>query len=136
MAQHLLITRPEHDYPTRYLSAWAGKFFKLAEEKKFSIIDLNRKRANRKEVESVLEKRNPALVILNGHGNDDRVTGHDNNPLVVAKDNSSLLKGKITYAISCRSASVLGKETGQYADTAYIGYKEDFIFIHLEEHRT
>ena len=30
MAGHLLITRPEHDYATRYLSVWAEKTFKIA----------------------------------------------------------------------------------------------------------
>lgn len=136
MVQHLLITRPEYDYTTRYLSAWAKKFFEVAKNKGYSIIDLYRKRANRKEVESILGKRNPGLVIINGHGSDDTVTGHENEPLLIAGDNSFLLKGKITYAISCRSARELGKEAGQYIDTAYIGYKEDFIFIYLEKHRT
>jgi len=136
MARHLLITRPEHDYATRYLSAWAEKFFEVAKDKGYSIIDLYRKRANRKEVESILYKRNPDLVIINGHGSDDAVSGYENELLLIAGDNSFLLKGKITYAISCRSARGLGKEVGQYIDTAYIGYREDFIFIYLEKHRT
>ncbi len=54
MTQYLLITRPEHDYATRYLSAWAERFFEVAKDKDYSIIDLHRKRANRKEVESIL----------------------------------------------------------------------------------
>lgn len=136
MAGHLLITRPEHDYATRYLSAWARNFFDLAKEKGFSIIDLYRERANRKEVESILKKREPGLVVVNGHGSEDSITGHGDKPLLTAKDNSSLLKGKITYAISCRSARVLGQEVGQYADTAYIGYQDDFVLLYLEKHRT
>lgn len=136
MAHYLLLTRPEHDYATRYLSAWTEKCFKLAEDKGYSIIDLPRKRANRQEVESVLSKRNPNLVVVNGHGSDNSVTGHDNMPLVIAGVNSSLLQGKITYAISCCSAQVLGKEVGGYNDTAYIGYQEDFILIYLEKYRT
>lgn len=136
MARHLLITRPNHDYATRYLSVWAGKFFKIAKNKGYSVIDLDRKRANRKEVESVLNKRNPDLVIINGHGNDNLITGQENEPLLIAGDNSSLLRDKITYAISCRSARVLGEEVGQYDNTAYIGYKDDFVLLYLEEYRT
>lgn len=136
MAGHLLITRPEHDYATRYLSIWAKKFFNLAKNKNYSIIDLYRERANRKEVESVIKKRDSCFVIINGHGSDDSIAGHENEPLLMAKVNSSLLKGKIIYAISCRSARVLGKEAGQYADTAYIGYQDDFIFVYLERYRT
>ncbi len=135
MAQYLLITRPTHDYATRYLSAWAERFFKVAKGKDYSVIDLYRKRANRKEVESILCKKNPDFVVINGHGSDNAVSGNDNEPLLVAGENSFLLKGKITYAISCQSARELGKEVGQNINTAYIGYKEDFVFIYLEKHR-
>jgi len=136
MVGHLLITRPEHDYATRYLSAWSEKLFDLIKSKGYLIIDLYRERANRKEIESVLSKRNSDLVIINGHGSDDAVAGHDNNLLIKTGDNSSLLSNKITYAISCRSARVLGKEIAQNAETAYIGYKDDFIFVYLEKYRT
>lgn len=136
MAKHLLITRPEHDYTTRYLSAWSEKLFDLIKNKGYSIIDLYRERANRKEIESVLSKRNPCFAIINGHGSDNAVTGHDNNLLIKAGDNSSLLDKKITYAISCRSARVLGKEVAQNAGTAYIGYQDDFILVYLEKYRT
>lgn len=136
MAGHLLITRPEHDYATRYLSAWSEKLFDLIESKGYLIIDLYRERANRKEVESVLSKRNPDLVIINGHGSNETVAGHNNNLLIKAGDNSSLLNNKITYAISCRSARILGKEVAQNAETAYIGYQDDFILVYLEKYRT
>lgn len=109
MAEQLLITRPEHDYATRYLSAWAGKTFEIAKTKGYSIIDLRRERANRKEIESILNKRKPGLVIINGHGSDNLVAGQENEPLLIAGNNSYLLEGKITYAISCRSARGLGK---------------------------
>lgn len=135
MARHLLLTRPEHDFATRYLSAWAGKFFEMAKSKGYSIIDLRHERANHAEFESILKKRNPRLVVVNGHGNDDKITGYDDEPLLTAKVNSSLLRGKITYAISCRSARILGEEVGQYADTTYIGYQDDFILLYLEESR-
>lgn len=136
MARHLLITRPEHDYPTRYLSAWAKKYFGLAKDKGYSVINLYRQRANREEIESVLRKRNPDLVVINGHGGDNLVAGQEFKPLIIAGDNSVLLQGKITYAISCRSARVLGQEVGQYADTVYIGYQDDFILLYREECRT
>ena len=76
------------------------------------------------------------MVIINGHGSDDAVAGHDNNLLIKAGDNSFLLGNKITYAISCRSARVLGKEIAQNAETAYIGYRDDFILVYLEKYRT
>ncbi len=136
MAGHLLITRPEHDYATRYLSVWSEKLFDLIASKGYLKIDLHKKRATRKEVESILSKKNPGLVIINGHGSDDAVFGHDNGLLIRAGDNSSLLSNKITYAISCCSARILGKEIAQNANTAYIGYQDDFILLYLERYRT
>lgn len=136
MARHLLLTRPEHDYATRYLSAWTERFFKLVNDKGYLIIDLRRERANQKEFESILNKRSPDLVVVNGHGDDNLVTGHDNKPLIRAGANTKLLQGKITYAISCRSARILGQEVGTYSDTAYIGFQEDFILIYLAKYRT
>src|SRR3989339_1028484 len=102
MAKHLLVTRPEYDYTTRYISAWAKKYFELAEQKGYTVVDLRRKRANRKEFESVIKKIKPAFVILNGHGNKNEVAGNDNETLVETNTNAEILADKITYALSCQ----------------------------------
>lgn len=126
MARHLLITRPNHDYATRYLSAWAGKFKNLAKDKGYFVIDLYRKRANRQEVESVLNKRNPDLVVINGHGNDNLIAGQENEPLLIAGDNSLLLQNKITYAISfIKRAS--GKTSGLKSSTKFLGEIQELL---------
>ena len=62
MKQHLLVTRPEYDYTTRYISAWA-KISETSRTKGYAVIDLNRKRANRKEFESVVKRKKPTLVV-------------------------------------------------------------------------
>jgi hypothetical protein len=134
MAQHLLVTRPEYDYTTRYISAWAEKYLQLARQKGYAIIDLKRKRANRKEFESVIKKIKPAFIILNGHGNKDEVAGNDNETLVDANTNTEILAGRIIYALSCQSAKNLGTKVGLYPNTTYIGYKEDFAFVRLEKY--
>ncbi len=134
MGQHLLVTRPEYDYTTRYISAWAENYLQLAKQKGYAIVDLRRKRANRKEFESVVKKTKPAFVILNGHGNSDEVAGNDNETLVDANTNAEILADKITYALSCQSAKNLGTKVGSYPNTTYIGYKEDFAFVRLEKY--
>ncbi|KKQ06981.1 MAG: hypothetical protein US18_C0028G0004 [Parcubacteria group bacterium GW2011_GWB1_36_5] len=134
MAKHLLVTRPEYDYTTRYISAWAKKYFELAEQKGYTVVDLRRKRANRKEFESVIKKIKPAFVILNGHGNKNEVAGNDNETLVETNTNAEILADKITYALSCQSAKNLGNKVGSYPNTTYIGYKEDFAFVRLEKY--
>ncbi len=98
-----------------------------ASKKGANIIDLHKKKATRSEFEGRIKKTNPSLVILNGHGDEDCVTGHDNEVLVKAGENEDLLKNRITYAVSCNSAKKLGPSCID-KKTAYIGYKESFIF--------
>lgn len=129
MNKTLLVTRPKHDATVHYLFYWSKKIIELAKTKSIPVIDLKEKRANCKEVSSVLEKRNPLLVFLNGHGNDDCVTGHDDEALLVVGKNENLLISKIIYALSCRSGKNLGVKSIQAGALGYIGYDEDFIFV-------
>ena len=123
------MTRPQHDTTTTYLSKWAEEILFLAEQKGISVIDLVRNNANRKELESRINKLCPKLIFFNGHGDDNCVTGHDNEILVKAEDNHKILKDKITYALSCNSGKILGKKVSEDKGTTYIGYSDDFIFI-------
>jgi len=95
--------------------------------KGFDVIDLHREKAEQKEFEGRINKTNPSLIILNGHGNENSVTGHDNKVLIEKGKNEKLLKKRITYAISCDSAKNLGQSCADN-DTTYIGYEKSFIF--------
>ncbi len=132
----LLVTRPDYDYATRYLSTWAKKIVDFAEQKGKTVLDLEKKKANRKTFESMLIKQRPSLVFLNGHGNETCVTGHDNEPLVVSDDNENLLEGKIVYALACSSMSILGPNCTAKGAFAYIGYQQPFILSYTLEKRT
>ncbi|MCK4491465.1 MAG: hypothetical protein KAU03_02495 [Candidatus Altiarchaeales archaeon] len=68
MTGEIFITRPEHDEPTAYLASWCNPLIKLAKEKGITVIDFRRERANRKDVEKLLNRKNPGLVFFNGHG--------------------------------------------------------------------
>ncbi len=130
MSKNILITRPEHDPTTLYLSTWNGKNLSQLQEYGLTIFDLHREKANRKEVESRLKKSPCRFVFLNGHGDYDKVTGHNNEVLIQAGDNEDILHAKIVYAISCRSAAKLGPQSIQAGAESYIGYAEDFIFVY------
>lgn len=123
----IIITRPEHDPATRYLSCWSGFIIQEAHKKNIEVTDLHKEKAAKKELEGRLHKVNPTFVILNGHGSDECVYGHDNEELINLNNNSDLLKGRITYAVSCNSAKKLGKVCAD-ENTAYIGYDESFVF--------
>lgn len=136
MKHSILVTRPNFDLTTRYLFVWAKKIIELATEKCGQVFDLNGKRANRKEFESMTRKHEPSLVFLNGHGDSDVVAGQNNEELVRAGENEKILKSKIIYALSCRSGKILGPESIKSGAEAYIGYDEDFIFLYEENKQT
>lgn len=129
MNKILLITRPKHDATVYYLFHWAKKIIELAKSKSISVLDLDEKRANCKEVSSMLQKKEPLLVFLNGHGDDGCVMGHDNEILIAVGKNEQLLISKIIYSLSCRSGKKLGFKSVQIGASAYIGYDDDFIFV-------
>ncbi len=130
MNKILLVTRPEHDDITHYLSKWCVETIELAKSKNMQVFDLLREKAVKGEVESRLSKSSPNLVIFNGHGSDNHITGHKNQPIIIAGQNEALLKSKIVYAISCRSASVLGPCSIKAGAVSYTGYDDDFIFMY------
>lgn len=129
MTRIYLLTRPEHDDTTYYLSQWSRETISVAERKGLKVIDLHRERANRKEFESAVSKVSPQLIVLNGHGDEHMVTGHDNAPLIVTGENENLLKAKIVYAVSCKSAKTLGPKNVEAGAINYTGYEDDFIFV-------
>ena len=71
--------------------------------------------------------------MLNGHGNIDLVMGHQNQILLKAGLNEDLLNSKIVYALSCKSAKVLGPKSIQAGTLSYTGYEDDFIFVYEPE---
>lgn len=124
-----MITLPDFDNTTNYLSQWCEVCLDYAKKNGIDYIDLRSERATSKEFESVIKKKQPKLVILNGHGNEEMVTGHKCIPLIQINKNEPLLMNKIVYAISCKSAQKLGISCVKNGTLAYIGYNEDFIFI-------
>ncbi len=132
MNKILLITRPKYDDTTHYLFHWAKKIIDLANKKGIQVLDLKEERANKKEFESILSKKQPLLIFLNGHGNMDRIAGQNGNVLIKVGDNEIILKSKIVYALSCKSGKVLGPASVNKGAVSYIGYNDDFIFCFEE----
>ncbi len=136
MKHSMLVTRPNSDLTTRYISVWAKQIIALAKGKGSDVFDLSKKRANRREFESMMRKNEPSLVFFNGHGDYGSVSGQDNEELICVGKNEKLLQSKIVYALSCRSGKVLGPRSVQSGAAAYIGYDEDFIFLYDEKKQT
>jgi hypothetical protein len=129
MSNTALATTPRSDPTTRYISAWAEKTIEDLKSKNLQFILLAKERATAPIFESMLKKHSPSLVFLNGHGGPNLVSGHNNEILIEVGKNEIVLKGTVTYALSCSSAQVLGPAAIKVGAMAYIGYNEDFIFF-------
>jgi hypothetical protein len=133
MNNKILITRPNHDQTVRYISAWAEKVIEFAKKKNFTVLDLKNERARRKSLESMLEKQDPGLVFLNGHGSKKAVAGQDDEILVCPGVNENIFNNKIIYSLSCSSGKELGPVLVENGAKSFIGYQEDFIFVFDEK---
>ena len=129
----MLITRPEHDKTTHYLSNWSKEIIDIAEGKNIKVFDLNREKAIRANVEVRLKKLSCNLTFFNGHGNFNVITGHNNEPIIIGGENENLLKSKIVYTISCKSAKELGPRSVKAGAVSYTGFDDDFIFVYEPE---
>jgi hypothetical protein len=136
MPNKLLITRPDHDQTTRYISAWALKVKDFAEKKGVTVFDLKKERAKKKVFESMIKKQDPDLVFLNGHGSSNKVAGQDDEILAEVGKNEEIFCGRVVYSLSCSSGKELGPAWLKKGVKAFIGYREDFIFLYDEKLRT
>lgn len=120
-----LFVCPAHDDVTAYLFFFCKQLVKESEDRGFKTIFKQKEDSKKEIVASVINKGNPAFVMFNGHGSPTLVCGHNDEILILLGQNEGLLKGRITYSLSCSSASGLGKEVGD-ENTTFIGYTEEF----------
>ena len=131
MKKSILITRTEDDEITRYCSKWIEyKTKPEAERKGFDVIDLNKNKAVRNQVESIMLSKKPPLVLFHGHGNDNIIAGYQHQTLIHSEENAHILGEKIIHSLTCNSASILGhKAVEEHNALAFIGYREPFIAL-------
>ena len=129
MVQKLLVTRPEHDDTTTYLSHYAKLIIKYAKENNISVTDIKPGYVKRDLLESYIKSQNPKLLFLNGHGGEDCIEGEKGEIIIKENENDEILKNKITYARSCFMAISLGKKCSTFGKgTCFIGYEFPFQF--------
>lgn len=123
----VLITRPEHDTATFYLSKWTEPLIKECKNKGLNYYDLKGKKANQKTFDSFAISKKPEFFILNGHGTENAVYGQNNEPLLSA-ENIGVIGKNIVYSVACEAARKLGSII-EKTNGIYIGYSQKFIFI-------
>jgi len=134
MTCQALVTLPEHDTETLYLSQWASEAVLEATERGCEVKELDGADATRANLEKFLKKQRPPFLFFNGHGNDDAIFGHQDEDLVKAGVNEGILRDKIVYALACMSAAKLGPAAIAAGTKAYIGYEERFAFVTSKNH--
>jgi len=125
MSRCLLITRPEHDEVNCYLCKWSEKVIDEAEKKGLDVIDLRRRKANKRRFIGTLKKVNPGLVFMNGHGDAVSVWGH-NDEVILGDDDVKDIDASIIFARSCDSARVFGEAAVVQKVKAFLGYRRSF----------
>jgi len=131
MNKSMLITRPENDDMTLYLSIWSHQLIERAKRSGFEVFDLHRERANKKDVEGIIKSKEPLFLVFNGHGNETIITGHKAEPLIILGKNHNLLNSKIVFSISCRSAKELGKQSvDEHGAITFTGFEDDFVLLY------
>lgn len=128
----ILITKPRFDEATYYLSAWSKEIIDIAKLKGYIVYNLEEQKCVRKEFEKRIKKHTPDLVLFNGHGSYNTITGQNCEVLVETKKNTHLLNNKIIHAFACSSANLLGPNSIEEGARAFIGFKEDFVFLQDE----
>jgi hypothetical protein len=124
----VLVTCPDYDTMTRYLSAWADIFINEAEKRGQKIYVLKGTNVNKTKFDGIIKKVVPEVIFINGHGRENAVAGHDHDIIVDSKS-VAILNNTTVYALSCKSAQILGVQAVESGAKGYVGYSQDFILV-------
>jgi len=129
MDKSMLVTLPDFDDTTDYLSQWSESVIETAKDKLVKVSQLPGKEANRENLQKRLSGKTYSFVFFNGHGSKEHICGQQNEKLL-DEENSYLLNATIVYSRSCDSAAVLGKKIVREGNVkAFVGYAQAFIFV-------
>lgn len=133
MNNTILVGRCNDELNVAFPFYWASRIIEEAEKLEYDIIDLREENYVEEKVKSLIESKSPGIIFLNGHGNEYCTKGHGCMPVIIANKNDILLKDKIVYVLSCKTAKYLGPAACDKGCEAYIGYLEDFAFVYLDD---
>ena len=128
MKTGLIITLPQFDIVTDYLSQFSEEVVEEAGKQGIKCKPLKNKDANRKEFEKVLSGLDYNFIFFNGHGSSDSIMGQSNEVLVKMGQNESILNNRIIYARACEAGEKLGKTYESCKEGCFIGYDLKFEF--------
>ena len=109
---------------------WVGtNVVNYAKTRNFEFSDLREENAIRSNVEINLQREDPIFFFHASHGNYDMIAGQDESNLICCTDeepnlkkNHDVLRQRIVYTLSCKSAKKLGPEVIKIGGISYLGY--------------
>lgn len=122
----VMFVRPRYDEVTSIVFEWAEEVIDYANKLGYEVIDIKVGEAFRKNVEDALISYDPKFFLHYGHGKGDALLGQDNDPIIDLK-NISLLKGRMTFAVSCDSGRRLAYEIGKNGKSWFGGFRDKFL---------
>ncbi len=128
MEKSVVITLPDHDIETTYVSRWSETITTEGKRRGLKVMPLISRRANRDVIEGIVAAQDISFFIVNGHGNEDVIYGYGDETLV-DRHNVSKFK-RIIYTIACEAARSLGKVAVSKNTKCFIGYTEKFVIIY------
>jgi len=129
MKNGILMTLPESDDVTKYLSTFSKEIIGVCIYNQIPIKTIEKEKVTKSNVVSTLKKLDYKMIIFNGHGSPNCIMGHKNEKLILVEENHFLLKNRITYARSCWSVMELGEKAVERNNGCFIGYRTPFMFI-------
>ena len=102
MSKKLLVTRPEHDDTTTYLSHYSKLVIKYAKDNLVPVKDFKPGTVKKEILSKFIDKQKPRLIFLNGHGGEDCIEGEKGEIIIKENENDELLKNKIIYILTKR----------------------------------
>ncbi len=121
----VLFSRPDDDVTLHYLHYYSKELVKLSNDEGHTTFNKESAEANKKNIIGLIQQKSPSLIMFNGHGSPEVICGYKQEVLVDST-NVDVLKNAITYALSCSSAALLGREAIEKGAICFIGYESDF----------
>jgi hypothetical protein len=131
MPKTMLITLPDFDVTVSYVSAWSEEIIRTAEKNGIKTVPVRGDGVTRSHVTSDIKSKNPSFIAFNGHGSETCIAGQNNEPLITLGENDRLLDSRIIHALTCSSASGLGR--GCKA-SAFIGY-DGIFWLYMDNNK-
>jgi hypothetical protein len=127
MNKIILITKPNFDDTTFYISHYSNLITEEAKKKGIITKSFEGKETTRENIHKFVNKQKPKFLFLNGHGNSESIEGNKGE-IIFSINDKHLFSEEIIYARSCLLGEKFGKEVFENKKGCFIGYKYPFMF--------